>query len=92
MSDKYNLDAHYTNNPKVKRPVNVAVSAPTKIPGKYTFDRNEADRRLHAINKDIYESTKKEEKSFLRSFIKIFAIGVATVLSFICLKKVFKKS
>ena len=78
--NEINLDAHYTNNPKVTRPINTAVNAPVNIPKPYSFNDKEANLRMKAINQDIYIKSKKEDNKTFIKFLKVFGAIVGGVL------------
>ena len=67
------LNSHYTKNVKVVLPTDTVVSGPESIPEVHLFNDFEANARLSAINKDIFESTQKvakpeKKKKFLGLF------------------------
>ena len=87
-----NLDAHYTNNPKVQRSERVVSNLPAKLPKRFSYNKKEADMKLQSYNKDIYVKSKQEERKPFLNFMKYFSIGVASVLLFKLGRKIFKKS
>lgn len=70
-----NIDAHYSTDMKVKRPVVKATDAPLSIPKHKLFSTQEADKKIKSINTDIYEGAQKEKakNDFKKSlYFKIF--------------------
>ena len=69
-----NLNSHYSKNTKIKVPKNTVASAPETIPKVHLFNDFDANERLSAIDKDIFESTQrvakphKKKKKFLDLF------------------------
>ena len=51
-----NLDAHYTDNPKTQRSKKTILNAPKNLPMPKSYNVNDVDVKLNAINCDIYES------------------------------------
>ncbi len=92
------LEAHYSIDTKVKKTQNIVAEAPTKIPKHKLFSNEEANKKIYAINSDIYEGAKKEQKKneFNKSmYFKIFG-GITLLTAGIAgidrIKKFFKKS
>lgn len=92
------LEAHYSTETKVKKTQNLIAEAPTKIPKHKLFSNEEANKKIYAINSDIYEGAKKEQKKneFNKSmYFKIFG-GITLLTAGIAgidrIKKFFKKS
>ena len=93
-----NLDAHYSNNMKVKRPlVNLAEAPPSHIHNTKLFSEDDANQKVQQINTDIYESASKERagNGFNRSlYFKIFvgvALAAAGITGYGKIKQFFKK-
>ena len=80
MTDKINLNAHYTNNQKIEQPVKMVANAPEKLPKRYSFDDEKATMRIRALNKDVDDSAKKEKKSFAKKYLKIFLASLTVIL------------
>ena len=61
MTDVNNniLEGHYSCETKIKRPAMTVADAPAALPKHALFSENEANRRMKALNADIYEGTKK---------------------------------
>jgi hypothetical protein len=87
-----NLDAHYTNNPKVQRSEKVVSNMPAQLPKRFSFNEKEADRKIKSYNQDLFVKSKQEEQEPFRNFMKYFCIGVGSVLLFKLGRKIFKKS
>ncbi|MBO5739359.1 hypothetical protein J6R97_08480 [bacterium] len=94
-----NLDAHYTDNPKTQRSKKTILNAPKNLPMPKSYNVNDVDVKLNAINCDIYESSKKVKKKKIYKFLKtLLAISGAIVLVWQSkniinsIKKFFKKS
>lgn len=95
MTDSMNLTAHYTNNPKVSKPVRVAVSAPQSLPTQHVFDTKDADKRLSRLNADIYKDSKHSKNEPIKKFAKVFGAIILLILGVRGIKHIttiFKKS
>lgn len=90
VSNNNNLSAHYSANPKVNRPTGIVATAPVELPKMHLFNDKDANIRMNAINQDIYQDSKKEEKRYGRQFIKVFGACVLAIMAFIGLKRFFK--
>ena len=67
------LGAHYSTKTKVELPTDTVANGPETIPEVHLFNDFDANARLSAINKDIFESTQKvakpeKKKKFLGLF------------------------
>lgn len=87
-----NLDAHYSTNAKVERPIRPVVLPPSGLPQQHVFSDKDASNRMKAINQDIYIDSKKEEKRQGITFLKFFGAFVLAILAIKAGQKVFKKS
>ena len=87
-----NLNSHYSTNSKVDRPNRPVAMAPTSLPKAHLFNDKDANKRMKAINRDIYVDSKKEENSAGIKFLKFFGILVGAILMIKGLKNIFKKS
>lgn len=85
-----NLNAHYSDTTKVSRLENFVVDAPNSVPTNKIYDDVSANKRMQSICNDIYEGAKKEQKKESNNFIKYCGIGIAGILGFLGLKKLFK--
>jgi len=90
MTTNYNLNSHYTSNPKVERPQKTIVSPPNNLPVKHLYSDRDANNRMKFINNDIYQGFKQEKQKEDISFTKIFLGAMFAVLAFLGIKKVFK--
>ena len=92
-----NLDAHYTDNIKVKRPAIVANSADIKINAKPVYTDRDATLKIQKLNTDIYEGQQKEKSSHefnFKTYCKIFAgiiIAAAGIAGIRAIIRHFKK-
>ena len=68
-----NLNAHYSTSSKVQRPLRNVASMPTNLPQTHLFNDIDANKKLHAINQDIYNGTKREKRRSDNVFWKVFA-------------------
>ena len=85
-----NINAHYTVQTKVERPVYTVASAPGDLPKYHTFDDNDANKKFVTVNKDIYTGTRDEKSKPARKFWTIYLSFAAAVLAIIGAKKLFK--
>lgn len=92
MNEIGNLNAHYTSSSKVERPNRIAASAPAALPSVKMFNNIDADKKMKAINNDIYHGSKREKNSSVKNFIKWFGAFVLLVLGICGVKKLFRKS
>lgn len=90
VSNNQNLNAHYSNNAKVKRPSRPVASPPESLSKPHLFNDRDANNRIKAINQDIYLDSKKEENRSGLNFIKVFGAGVLAILVFLGIKRFFK--
>ena len=73
IPETQNLNAHYTTNAKIVRPTNVVVSGPENIPRAHVYNDIDANKRLNAINQDIYvDSQKVPKKQKKKKFLGLF--------------------
>ena len=92
MTETYNINAHYTNKPKVEKTARIVAEAPDTIPKMHLYNEIDARKRLQKISKDVCVLTQKEERKPVKNFIlTIGALGLSC-LAFIGLKKLFRKS
>ena len=90
MTTNYNLNAHYTSNPKVERPQRAIVSAPNNLPVMHLYNDRDANNRMKSINNDIYQGFKQEKQKDGTNFLKGFVAVILGILTFLGIKKVFK--
>ena len=84
-----NINAHYTSNPKVEKPITTAISAPNTMPASHQYyNYKEADKKLSLLGKEVNNSLKKEEKSEAKNFIKVFGGIVVTILGIKGIQKI----
>lgn len=93
-----NIDAHYSNDMKVKRPsVNIAAAPQGYINNTKLFSEDEANKKVQEMNTDIYEKASKEraKHEFNSSlYFKIFGgviLGAAGIAGYNKIKKFFRK-
>ena len=87
MQENYNIQAHYTDNPKVERSKRMVVKAPEALNNMHLYNDIDAKKKMRAINNDIYVKTEQEKSSFNKKFLKVFGGIVVTILGIIGLKK-----
>ena len=92
MKENFNIEAHYTNNPKVTINKSVNKNLPKQFPERHILTDEELSKRIDAINQDIYVNTKQEEIKTAKNFSKLFIISIISILTFFGLYKCFKKS
>lgn len=92
MSDVQNLNAHYSQNISTPMPKKVVVSPPQTLPSQHLYNDIDANKRLKAINNDIYQDANKEKKKSVCGYFKFLAGFLATILTVSVIKKFFKKS
>ena len=76
-----NIDAHYSDNMKVKRPKIDPNSIKIVVPKQKSFSDEDANKRIQNLNSDIYESYKKEKSSHEFNFKTFFKLVAAFVLA-----------
>lgn len=92
------LEAHYTTETKVKRPNIGPAVPPEELPRQIPFSDKEANKRMAAIDKDIYEGRSKEKaKSEFNKklYFKIFGGILLTIAGIAGIRKIrnfFRKS
>ena len=62
------------------------------MPTTHLFNNVDADKKMQAINNDIYAGTKQAKSSSAKNFTKWFCGFVLLVLGIIGAKKLFRKS
>ena len=95
-SSDINLDAHYSNNRKVKVSKKAIAEAPPVMPKNRYLTDAEMSKKIGQLNQDIYEKTEKEKKKngfSVKKFIAIF--GIVALFTLLCtnihrIKKFFK--
>ena len=87
-----NLDAYYTDNPKVQRSEKYVLNPSANLPKPYSFNDKEASKKLQGYSQDVYVKSKKEECKPFINFMKYFCIGAGAVLLVKIGRKIFKKS
>ena len=92
MTEVYNINAHYTNNPKVEPRKPTVATSPTYIPNRYVFNEEEAKKRIKTIDDSIKKEYTTEKKKEQRKYFKFVTATTLCVLAFLGLKKLFKKS
>lgn len=90
MSESFNLNSHYSSNLKAQRPERPIVSGPESISSYHLFNDIDANKRMSAINNDIYQSTEKEKSRYGKNFLKVFGAVVLAILAVIGIKRTFK--
>ncbi len=75
-----NLNQHYSSNPKAERPKRAVAIAPDNLP-YYSLCRDEdMNKKMRALNNDIYQSSKKERNKSGMTFLKWFGGLIAVVM------------
>jgi len=90
VNNKQNLNAHYSSETKVKRPVRIATTVQKDLYNKKLFDDKAANQRIVNINNDIYVKTHQEKRRERTNFAKWFAGFVLAIVGFIGIKRFFK--
>ena len=92
MTETFNINSHYSNEPKAKLPDKPIVKGPDTVPEVHLYNDAIAKERFRKLDNDIFVMRKKEEKKPVKSFLKILTGTVLTITGFFLLKKFFKKS
>ena len=92
MTEIYNINAHYTNNPKVEPRKPTVATSPTHVPNRYIFNEEEAKKRLKSIDDSIKKEYTTEKNKEKRNYSKFVTTTALCILAFLGLKKLFKKS
>ena len=90
MANGYNIEAHYSTNPKVTKTARAVVNAPNSLPTYHLYNDIDANKRLAHINNDVYVESKRFQKNEQRNFTKIFLGIVAVILATLGIKKLIK--
>ena len=72
FNELQNLKGHYTTETKINLPKHVVATPPENVPKYNVYKDSDANTRLYAINKDIYESEKKVPSKKRKKFLGIF--------------------
>ena len=89
-SNLNNLNAHYSSQTKIEIPQRVVVSGPSALPGQHVYNDIDANKRMKAINDDIYQSSRSVRSSEDKKFVKVFCGIVLAILAALGIKKLFK--
>lgn len=74
------LNQHYSSNPKAERPKRSVAIAPDNLPS-YSLCRDEdMNKKMRALNNDIYQDSKREKNKSEKTFLKCFGGLVALVI------------
>ena len=90
MTVDYNLNSHYSSNPKVERPKRAIVVGPSNLPKAHLFNDRDATNRVKVINNDINQSFKQEKNKDSINFTKGFVAIIFGILAFLGIKKFLK--
>ena len=90
ISKTQNLNSHYSTKTKAERPERSVAIPPNSIPSYHLYNDIDANKKMRAINDDIYEDAQKEKKQFNKKFLKCFLGVVGAIIAFIGLKRIFK--
>lgn len=75
------LNQHYSSNPKAERPKRSVAIAPDNLPS-YSLCRDEdMNKKMRALNSDIYQDSKREKHKSEKTFLKWFGGLVALVIA-----------
>ena len=74
-----NLNAHYSTSSKVQKPIRTVAAMPANMPHTHLFNDIDANKKMAAINKHIYNGTQKEKTKSDKTFWKIFG-GIALAI------------
>lgn len=92
MTEIYNINAHYTNNPKVEPRKPIVATSPKQVPNRYVFNEEEAKKRLKTIDDSIKKEYETEKKKEQKNFFKFVTATTVCILALLGLTKLFKKS
>ncbi len=85
-----NINQHYSSNPKAERTIRAVATAPEHLPS-YSLCRDEdMNKRMSALNNDIYQGSKREKNKKEKTFLKCFGGLVLFVIGFRWIKNTFK--
>ncbi len=74
------LNQYYSSNPKVERSKRVVAAAPERLPS-YSLCRDEdLNKKMSALNNEIYLDSKHEKNKREKTFLKWFGALVAMVI------------
>ena len=62
VNNSPNLEAYYSINTKIQRKPIIATPPTEQLPQVRLWDDEKANIKIKALNKDIYEKAKKQEK------------------------------
>lgn len=84
------LNQHYSSNPKAERPKRIVATAPEQLPS-FTLCRDaDLNKKMRALNNDIYQDSKQEKNKNGKTFLKWFGGLAAFVMGFKLLRNIFK--
>ena len=92
VSSNQILNAHYTTDTKVNRPIKTVANAPSNLPNNNMpyYDR-EATKKIQAINESIYDDCKAEKKRGFSNAVKFVSATALAILAALGIKNFFFK-
>ena len=92
ISNNKNLEAHYSTNSKVQRPKITIANAPNNLPNsRMPYYDKDANKRMQAINDDIYKDYKSEKQRKFTGAFKFISATALAILTVLGIKKLFFK-
>lgn len=86
-----NIDAHYSDSMKVKRPKIKPEDIKIIIPEQTLYSDKEATRKIQQLNSDVYEAHKKEKSTNefnFKTYFKIIAAFIGAAAGIACIRKI----
>ena len=74
------LNQHYSSNPKAERPKRIVAQAPEQLPSLTLCRDEDMNKKMRALNNDIYQDSKREKNKSGKTFLKWFGGLVALVI------------
>ena len=92
VSSNQILNAHYTTDTKVNRPIKTVANAPSNLPNnKMPYYDKDATKRMQNINESIYRDCQAEKKQKTSGAVKFVSATALTILGALGIKKLFFK-
>lgn len=74
------INSYYSSNPKAERPKHAVATAPDNLPSFTLCKDADLNKKMRALNNDIYQDSKREKNKSAKTFWKCFAGFVLLVM------------
>ena len=85
-----NINSHYSSDYKTVKPKKVVAYGPQTLPQQHIYNDIDANKRLKALDEEIYKISKAEKNKSFKNFWKVFLSIVAGILGIIGIRELIK--